>query len=66
MSRLDSFLAIVRRNCRPGTWSSGVNRARGTGVAIESRNDDEIVLRVRTPGRPVAPTVVLYPGEREW
>ncbi|HEY0709587.1 MAG TPA: SWIM zinc finger family protein, partial [Polyangia bacterium] len=66
MNRLESFLAVVRRNSRPGTWSSGVNLARGNGVAIESRNDDEIVLRVRTPGRPVAPTVVLYPGEREW
>jgi superfamily II DNA or RNA helicase len=66
MNRLESFLAVVRRNSRPGTWSSGVNLARGNGVAIESRNDEEIVLRVRTPGRPVAPTVVLYPGEGEW
>ena len=66
MSRLDTFLALIRRNSRPGTWSQGVSLARQAGVAIESRDDDEIVLRVRTPGRPVAPTVVLYPGEREW
>jgi superfamily II DNA or RNA helicase len=66
MSRLDTFLAVIRRNSRPGTWSQGVSLARAGGVAIESRDDDEIVLRVRTPGRPVAPTVVLYPGEREW
>jgi superfamily II DNA or RNA helicase len=66
MSRLDTFLAVIRRNSRPGTWSQGVSLARQSGVAIESRDDDEIVLRVRTPGKPVAPTVVLYPGEREW
>ncbi len=35
-------------------------------VAVQSREEEEIVLRVRVPGRPVAVTVVLYPGEREW
>ena len=35
-------------------------------MLIESSDDDEIVARVRSPGRTVAPTVVLYPGEREW
>jgi superfamily II DNA or RNA helicase len=35
-------------------------------VLIESQDAEEIVARVRSPGRPVAPTVVLYPGEREW
>src|SRR6185436_1943241 len=60
------ILDSIRRACRPGTWSLGVNLARGGGVEVESRNDEEIVLRVRAPGRVVAPTVVLYPGEREW
>ncbi len=40
--------------------------ARAGGVAVESRGDEEIVLRVRSPGRVVAPTVVLYPTENEW
>jgi superfamily II DNA or RNA helicase len=56
----------IRRSARSGVWSAGVKLARGGGVLIESRNDEEIVARVRTPGRIVAPTVVLYPGEREW
>src|SRR6185436_3594823 len=60
------ILDSIRRACRPGTWSLGVNLARGGGVAVESRNEEEIVARVRAPGRAVAPTVVLYPGEREW
>jgi superfamily II DNA or RNA helicase len=60
------LLQVVQRKCRPGTWSSGVNLARADAVAVESHDEEEIVLRVRAPGRVVAPTVVLYPGEREW
>ena len=62
----EAFLALIRRNSRPGTWSQGVTLQRDGGVAVESRDADEVVLRVRVPGRPVAATVVLYPGEREW
>jgi superfamily II DNA or RNA helicase len=63
---LPKLAEIVRKNCPSAAWSQGVKLARGGGVAVESRDPEEIVLRVRTPGRPVAPTVVLYPGEREW
>jgi superfamily II DNA or RNA helicase len=63
---LTKLLASLRRSCKPGLWSSGVNLVRAGAVAVESRNDEEIVLRVRSPGRAVAPTVVLYPGENEW
>jgi superfamily II DNA or RNA helicase len=58
---------IIRRAARPGTWSAAVKLARDEAVLLESRSsDEEIVARVRAPGRAVAPTVVLYPGEREW
>jgi superfamily II DNA or RNA helicase len=63
---LTTLVASIRRNCRPGLWSQGVTLARGGGVAVESRSPEEIVLRVRSPGRVVAPTVVLYPTETEW
>jgi superfamily II DNA or RNA helicase len=63
---LIKLLASLRRSCKAGLWSSGVNLVRAGAVAVESRNDEEIVLRVRSPGRAVAPTVVLYPGENEW
>ena len=63
---LSKLLASLRRACKPGVWSSGVNLVRAGAVAIESRNEEEIVLRVRSPGRAVAPSVVLYPGENEW
>lgn len=39
---------------------------RADAVVLESQDADEIVLRVRPPGTPVAPTVVLYPSELEW
>jgi superfamily II DNA or RNA helicase len=63
---LTKLLASLRKSCKSGLWSSGVNMVRTGAVAVESRNDEEIVLRVRSPGRAVAPTVVLYPGENEW
>jgi hypothetical protein len=56
----------VRRAAKPGTWSAAVKLARADAVLVESSDEDEIVARVRSPGRTVAPTVVLYPGEREW
>jgi hypothetical protein len=43
-----------------------VKLARAAAVLVASQDEEEIVARVRSPGRTVAPTVVLYPGEREW
>jgi superfamily II DNA or RNA helicase len=43
-----------------------VNLVRAGAVAVESRDDEEIVLRVRAQGRAVPAQVVLYPGEDEW
>jgi superfamily II DNA or RNA helicase len=63
---LESLLASIRRACRSGLWSQGVTLARDSAVAVESRDAEEIVLRVRAPGRAVPPTVVLYPTENEW
>ena len=40
--------------------------ARAGGVAVESSNADEIVLRVRAPGKVVPVTSVLYPTGNEW
>jgi superfamily II DNA or RNA helicase len=43
-----------------------VNLVRAGAVTVESRSDEEIVLRVRAQGRAVPAQVVLYPGEDEW
>jgi len=56
----------VRKAAPAGIWSAGVKLARAGAAALESEDAEEVVLRVRAPGRPVAPTVVLYPGELDW
>src|SRR5438552_10438146 len=56
----------IRKAAAAGIWSAGVKLARASAAAIESEDAEEMVLRVRAPGRPVAPTVVLYPGELDW
>jgi len=63
--KLAALIASVRRRCKPGLWSQGVTLARNGAVTVESRTVEEIVLRVRSPGRVVAPTAVLYPTENE-
>ena len=60
------LVEAVRKGAPAGIWSAGVKLSRADAVAIESRDASEVVLRVRSPGRPVAPTVVLYPGELDW
>src|SRR5262245_32328744 len=59
-------LAAIRKRCKPGLWSQAVTLARAGAVAVESQTGEEIVLRVRAPGRAVAVTSVIYPTENEW
>jgi superfamily II DNA or RNA helicase len=66
VAALKKLAESVRRSAKAGTWSSGVKLARAESVLVESSSDDEIVARVRAPGRAVAPSAVLYPGEGEW
>ena len=63
---LTALLTSIRKRSKSALWSQGVTLARAGAVAVESRTDEEIVLRVRAPGRVVPPTVVLYPTENEW
>ena len=63
---MHELLESVRLECPNGLWAQGVKLARTDSVAGESSSDEEIVLRVKAPGLPVAPTVVLYPPDGEW
>jgi len=65
-TEIAKLAASLRRACKPGVWSAGVNLVRAGAVTVESRGDEEIVLRVRAQGRAVAAQVVLYPGQDEW
>ena len=63
---LEALIASIRKRCKPALWSQGVTMARAGGVAVESSSADEIVLRVRAPGKVVPLTAVLYPSGGEW
>ena len=65
-TEIAKLVVSLRRACKAGVWSAGVNLVRAGAVAVESRDDEEIVLRVRAQGRAVPAQVVLYPGEDEW
>jgi superfamily II DNA or RNA helicase len=65
-TEIAKLAASLRRACKAGVWSAGVNLVRAGAVTVESQNDEEIVLRVRAQGRAVPAQVVLYPGQDEW
>jgi superfamily II DNA or RNA helicase len=62
----DTLQEAVREACPRGLWSQGVKLARDGAVSQESATAAEVVLRVRASGKPIAPTVVLYPKDGEW
>jgi len=65
-TEIAKLVASLRRATKAGVWSAGVNLVRAGAVTVESRSDEEIVLRVRAQGRAVPAQVVLYPGQDEW
>jgi len=66
MISIEQTFKAIRQACSSHMWSRAVELVRASAVAGVSEDDDEIVCRVRTPDRAVAPTVRLYPGDEEW
>ena len=66
MSSAPPLVEAVRKVAKPGIWSLGVSLARKGAVVLESRTEEELVLRVKSPGRPVAFSTVLYPADECW
>jgi superfamily II DNA or RNA helicase len=56
----------ARDECPSGLWAKGLELARADAVRGEEILEDGARFRVRAPGRPIAPTVSLYPGDEEW
>jgi hypothetical protein len=56
----------IRKACLPGPWSQGSKLAQAGAVHGESSGGDSITVRVRTAAQGVAPTVTLYPADKEW
>jgi hypothetical protein len=65
-SAIDETFKAIRQACSASLWSQAVELVRAAAVAGVSESDDEIVCRVRTPNRVVAPKVTLYPLDEEW
>jgi superfamily II DNA or RNA helicase len=61
----DLFETVRDRASRP-SWSRGVELARARAVVGEHADENEILLRVRSEGSVVHPTVILYPEDCEW
>jgi superfamily II DNA or RNA helicase len=65
-SPLDETFKAIRQACSASLWSQAVELVRASAVAGVSEDEEEIVCRVRTPTRVVAPKVTLYPHDEEW
>ena len=63
---LDETFKAIRQACSASLWSQAVELVRAAAVAGVSESEEEIVCRVRTPTRVVAPKVTLYPLDEEW
>src|SRR5690348_5486037 len=58
-----ALMEAARAACPVGLWTRGQTLARDGAVLGESREIDDYAFRVRVPGRPVPPTVHLYPAD---
>ena len=65
-SPIDETFKAIRQACSASLWSTAVELVRASAVAGISESEEEIVCRVRTPTRVVAPQVTLYPLDEEW
>src|SRR4051794_32720296 len=65
-SSIEETFKAIRQACSAHTWSKAVELVRAAAVAGVSEDAEEIVCRVRTPERSVAPKVTLYPADEEW
>jgi superfamily II DNA or RNA helicase len=65
-SAVDETFKAIRQACSASLWSQAVELVRAAAVAGVTQSEEEIVCRVRTPNRVVAPKVTLYPQDEEW
>jgi superfamily II DNA or RNA helicase len=63
---VDGLFDAIKEATLSGVWSKGVGLARAGNVALQEASDNEHVYRVKSPGRAVAPSAVLYPKDLEW
>src|SRR5262249_4040893 len=63
---MKELFEAVRAEAESAVWSRGVELVRRGAVSVESRSDDEVVLRVLVRAGHAAPAVRLHPGHSSW
>jgi superfamily II DNA or RNA helicase len=63
---LDALFDALREACPTRNWSRGIELARADAVDGVEQDADSATLRVKAPGRRVAPVVTLYLADEEW
>ena len=66
MQALSSIYEAVQEACDRSVWSRGVELARGENVQVDSRDQNEVVLRIVTRAGRVAPLVTLHLEDEAW
>jgi superfamily II DNA or RNA helicase len=63
---MNELFEAMRAEAESGVWSRAVELVRRGAVSVESRSDEEIVLRVLVRAGRAAPAVRLHPAESSW
>jgi superfamily II DNA or RNA helicase len=66
MADAQELFEEVRRACSPRSWSRGIELARADAVDGVEVSPSSATLRVRVPGKTVAPVVTLELEDHEW
>src|SRR5258706_6665020 len=63
---MNELFEAVRADAESAVWSRAVELVRRGAVSLESRSDDEVVLRVMVRAGRAAPAVRLHPARSSW
>ncbi len=63
---MNELFEAVRADAESAVWSRAVELVRRGAVSLESRSDDEVVLRVLVRAGRAAPAVRLHPTRSSW
>src|SRR5258706_14582512 len=63
---MNELFEAVRADAESAVWSRAVELVRRGAVSLESRSNDEVVLRVLVRAGRAAPAVRLHPARSSW
>jgi len=63
---ISDLFALIRKAAPPAIWSLGIELSRKAAIVFEKSTDEEILVRVTTPGKSLSSTVKIWPAEEDW